>query len=244
MRGMTNWLRFSNPMAAQRRFPNPEQHQALCDNADALAKYLKLDVDPYDFGYHIPEWLGTDEEKEVEELSESDLKKFSTWILKHKLADIMHNADATTPAYLFFDSVKRLPAGSWLVHFSRSRFSSFEQGTTLDGLALSTWKKKKDTANCRTNLTLDIGLFEVVWGFALDAQRRNEDWSRTASTYGSNVVLFQTDCGVSAWHNGDEQYQAIFPLCSEYNVHSGSFDDGFVFDEQTYDSPIDAAESL
>ena len=42
--------------------------------------------------------------------------------------------------------------------------------------------------------------------------------------YGDQVMLFQTDCAVSAWHTTDNFEQVIFPLCSEYNVHRGSYD--------------------
>lgn len=244
---MMDWRRFSNPLRKE-RILNPAQHQALCANADDLASYLKSDMDPYDFSYLVYEWLGGGEDKEVEELSDAERARFSTW-LKYKRDYVMQHyggpgAAGRLPAYIFFDGVRRMPAGSWLIHFSRAEFTSFERGTTLEGLAISTWKKTKDVADCRTNLTRDIGLFDVVWGFALDVKRRF-DWSDLSRNYGPNVVIFQTDCAVSAYHTSDEQEQAIFPLCSEYNVTRAWFREGsFLYEDNWYDSPKDVIEAL
>lgn len=187
-------------------------------------------LDPYDFTHYIEEWAAgarqkrdgskrvIDQDTSAGDLSEIQLAKFKKWLLENRKGeDWVGSGDIMAPAYLYFDEVKKLPAGTWCVHFTRAdAFDVFEHGTTLDGLALSTHKREKDTVDCEKNLTDEIGSAEVVYGFAFTADERNV--LARGTKYGRNAVLFQTDAGVRAWHIGDEENQVIFPLCSEYNV--------------------------
>ena len=195
-----------------------------------LADYLDIDIDPYDFNHELLDWAKAakirkdgegrkfDDETSCHELSEKQLEAFKQWLIKnHKGEDWVSTGAIDVPAYLYFTEVKRLPVGTWCIHFTgKDPFGVFEYGTTLEGLALSTHKREKDQVDCDKNLTEDIGSAEVVYGFAFLASDR--DVLYRGQKYGRNAVLFQTDAGVRAWHIGDEEYQVIFPLCSEYNV--------------------------
>jgi hypothetical protein len=187
--------------------------------------FLKQKVDPYDFGRYIEEWasdtgvrLKDPDETTPHDLTPSQLKKFEKWIVdEEKGIDWLSTGDPFAPAYLFFDEVSKLPVGSWGIHFTEAdAFDVFDRGTTLDALALSTAKRTKDKVDCSKNLTDKIGTGEVVFGFAFTADQKNV--LSMGQKYGRNAALFQTDGAVRAWHVGDEEYQMIFPLCSEYNV--------------------------
>jgi len=131
--------------------------------------------------------------------------------------------DELTPGYVPFRGAVKQPPGSWFAHFHASRhgnFSNFDRGTTID--QLMTGSNNTDHANvadCESNLTDDIGPAEAVLGFAFSTLRYNDRqlqaWSRQ---YGSAGILFQSDCAVEAFHNGDDQYQVLFLICSEYNA--------------------------
>ncbi len=187
--------------------------------------YLKTEVDPYDFGSYLMDWAedenisGIDEETGPSDLKPAKLKKFEKWLKDtergiHWLA----SGDIYAPAYLYFNEVSKMPEGSWGIHFTRAEsFDVFDRGTVLDGLALSTHKNKKDVVDCSRNISEGIGPAEIVFGFAFPALDRNV-LHMGLNKYGRNAVLFQTDGAVRAWHVGDEEYQMIFPLCSEYNV--------------------------
>lgn len=195
-----------------------------------LASYLDIDLDPYDFTHELETWAKgakvkkdgsgrkIDMDTSAGDLSETQLEAFKQWLIKnHKGEDWVSTGAIDVPAYLYFDEVKRLPVGTWCIHFtSADAFDVFERGTTLEGLALSTHKREEDVVDCEKNLTDEIGSAEVVYGFAFLASDRNV--LQAGQKYGRNAVLFQTDAGVRAWHIGDEEYQVIFPLCSEYNV--------------------------
>lgn len=195
-----------------------------------LYQFLDIDLDPYDFTHELLNWAKTakvrkdgdgrkvDEETTAGDLSDAQREIFKKWLLEnHKGEDWVSSGDVMVPAYLYFSEVSKLPIGTWCVHFTHAdAFDVFEKGTTLDGLALSTYKREKDVVDCGKNLTQDIGTAEVVFGFAFTADMRNV--LSHGRKYGNNAVLFQTDGGVRAWHVGDEEYQVIFPLCSEYNV--------------------------
>lgn len=198
-----------------------------------LFDYLDLEVDPYDFSHAIPDWMEEEgiawespDQPMAADLTAAQLKKFEAWVVdREKDIEWVATGDVYAPAYLYFNEVSKLPAGTWCVHFtSETPFEAFDRGTTLEGLALSTHKREKDTPDCAKNLGDEIGSAEVVFGFAFEARARSPSYGRMdvmshgLSKYGHNAVLFQTDGGVRAWHVGDEEYQVIFPLCSEYNV--------------------------
>lgn len=202
---------------------------SLCLAARDLAAYLNIsEPDPYDFLYLFDDWA----EKvgyngELEDLPEDAMREFREY-MDEGIQEAYRWDPTTMPAYLWFDNAKVLPAGTWLVHFTSKYFTDFRYGTTLEGLHLSTHDSRKSQAECERNLEEDAALFEIVWSFALDAFG-SHDWHATARSYGSEVLIFRTDCAVKAWHNSDNQWQVIFPACSEYDVFTGSYDGDFRF---------------
>lgn len=202
---------------------------------DWLFDYLSPEggLDPYDFHEYIPEWMKAarirwkgEDRPMADDLKPAQLKKFKQWLIdKEKGIEWVSTGDIYAPAYLYFSEVKKLPTGTWCLHFTnRDPFDAFEYGTTLEGMALSTHKRDKDAVDCERNLSEDIGVAETIFGFAFQAlggqagMTRLDIMSYGLSKYGDNAILFQTDGGVRAWHVGDEEYQVIFPLCSEYGV--------------------------
>jgi hypothetical protein len=203
-----------------------------------LYDYLSTDVDPYDFNFAVKDWIeqegitdgGTPyvdpTDVMVDDLSPEQLKAFTAWLKKSGELDMYRREmPYESPAYLTLQAESKLPEGSWLVHFTSASFTRFERGTTLEGLHLSTWNTNKAVADCSKNLQ-DQGAFDTVFGFAFDVDRlRTMGHVMAASRrYGSRALIFQTDCAVEAYHDGDEEHQAIFPLCSEYNVHELTID--------------------
>ena len=230
--------------------PNPMQPYA--DQARELASYLNTEIDPYDFGYMLPKWSGSDQEQQVDDLSEADKARFVRWLRgsdrrASPLDDLMQEAPTDVPSYLYFNNAKPLGPKAWCVHFTKRAFSSFVYGATVEMLGLSTHFRTHPMANCRKNLEDDIGLFERVFGFAFSADklRRYGHIEDAQRKYGRGAaVLFQTDAGVEARHLTDNEDQVIFPLCSEYNVHEVSFDGSNVMidgeDDVRFDSLDDA----
>jgi|SRR5271166_387177 len=194
-----------------------------------LYDYLNIDVDPYDFNHYLPQWIEQEEidigdedpeELTVDELTEAQLKAFTHWLKNsYAISSYLESDPFDAPAYLTLHAREKLSKGSWLVHFSRESFvGGFDRGTSLRGLHLSTWRTNKELADCSRNLDEEnIGTGEVIFGFAFDVTRRNV-LSYGRHRYGSKIVIFQCDCAVDAYHDGDEEYQAIFPICSEHNV--------------------------
>lgn len=230
--------------------------QRLCKMAVDLARYLKTGFDPYDFAQEwiLEAWNTAYPEFAVDPERYEPPKEeavFERWVQDKIVPEILHSDPRFLPAYIHFDSVSVLPKGTWLVHFSRDHFFKFDRGATLENLALSTWDREKATASCKVNRYPHAGLGDLVWGFAFHSDDRNVGYT-AAKKYGDHIVLFQTDCGVSAWHHGDEEQQIIFPICSEYHVHSGSYSNGtFYFTEKSgddiefddIDGAIEAAEA-
>lgn len=204
-----------------------------------LFEYLSTDVDPYDFNFAIKDWI---EQEEItdngtpyaeptdvmpEDLSPDQLKAFTKWLKKSGELDLYtREMPFEAPAYLILHAKTKLPPGSWFMHFTDAHFDHFTQGATLDGLHLSTWKKRKDLANCSRNLSDTQGLAEVVFGFAYAAENleRMQDVDAGARKYGRNAVIFQCDCAIEAYHDGDDEFQSLFPVCAEYNLHGVSID--------------------
>lgn len=197
---------------------------------DWLHDYLDVEIDPYDFSSYLEEWVEAEGVRGVRvsfdtspgDLKPAQLKKFEKWLIDNsKGEEWVSEGDIYAPAYLYFNEIEKLPPGSWGIHFTKSRsFDAFEKGTTIEGMGLSVYKKQKDVVDCGKNLNLGndgVGPSEIVFGFAFPALQRNV-LHMGLDKYGQNAVLFQTDGAVRAWHVGDEEYQMIFPLCSEYNV--------------------------
>ena len=244
-------MRRSLYMGARGRRPgSPER---LCQIAVDLKTYLDQDIDPYDFSsdYFLEQWNEAYPDLAVDPDSGEPPKSelFAEWVRDTIVPELMRHDPTSLPGYVHFYSPRLLPKGSWLVHFSRERFDVFDRGTTFENLALSTWNKTKAEVSCDRNRYPDASLYEIVWGFAFQAGDRNVG-GVGAKKYGSNIVLFQTDCAVAAHHSGDEEYQAIFPLCSEYNRHSGLYSEGIFYfegkdgEELDFDSIDDAIEAV
>lgn len=230
---MIRQLRSARHAAHAPRHLSAAEVRAECGHIQEwLFAYLSTDVDPYDFGHLTDDWIdevGNDIPGQVlptgsypEDMTPEQLKAFTKWLKSSgKLDEALQHGGTDTPGYLTLHAKSKLPAGTWFIHFTNASFEAFDRGTTLDGIHLSTWKKRKDLAKCSTNLADDQGLYDVVFGFAFDTDNlpRKRDVIAAADKYGRNAVLFQCDCAVEAYHDGDDEDQAIFPVCSEYNLH-------------------------
>jgi hypothetical protein len=229
-----------------------------CEWTEWLKKYLSIsDPDPFDFLHAFEKWGALAGYEDVCDLDLSALSPEERADLDNLVrgeVELMWRYEPTMlPAYLAFDGPRLNGPGTWLVHFSREYFTSFDRGVTLEGLHLSTHLRHKPTVDCAQNLSPDIGPYEVVWGFALDVEGR-QNWSDMARSYGGQVLLFQTDCSVEAYHESDLQWQTIFPLCTEYNVHSGTYSGGqfwagYDYEEgdwidEAFGSPLEWAEAI
>jgi hypothetical protein len=207
-----------------------------------LFDYLSTDVDPYDFNFAIPTWIEQEgvtddgvpytEPTDVtpEDLSPEMLKAFTAWLKKSGEMELYtREMPLAAPAYLTLHAESKPQRGTWFVHFTNRDFvGGFTYGSTLDGLQLTTWKNRKDLANCANNLSKGGALAEVVFGFAfaIDDLSNWKEIRYAVKKYGKNAALFQCDCAVRAYHDGDQEHQVIFPVCSEYNLHMISIDAG------------------
>ena len=234
-------------LARRRRNPTLEP-DAL---AEQLAAYLNTDVDPYDFGhsYLFGQWLDAEMSEEMSEeearLSESltiddfeyddtAKERFTEWLKRAPKGEVsplrqeMRDEPLGVPSYLYFSDAYPLGKDAWCVHFTKRAFSAFDRGATLEMLGLSTHFKTKAVARCEANLDDGIDFSDRVFGFAFPvAELKRPQAVRDARRkYGNEAILFQTDAAVSAYHETDDERQAIFPLCSERNVHEVSFQAG------------------
>jgi hypothetical protein len=206
--------------------------RANYDIQGALIDYLSH-IDPWDFyddyfGSFVEE-TGVEDYKKAEDVPPDVMKQFVEWIRHSDIPSRwMMDDPMNSPAYLWLADARRMPKGSWLVHFTggcrdldnlNCVIRSLTRGSTVHGLHMTTHKTEKETADCSANLTDKIGLYETVWGFAFDAR---DDWGRLYGKgrldYGRNALVFQCDYGVHTYHVTDEFHQVIFPLCSEYNA--------------------------
>jgi GNAT superfamily N-acetyltransferase len=187
-----------------------------------LKEYLDQDVDYYDYGWLTDEWSDGEFDEGYENLPEDKKKEFEKYVDEY----IQQNdLGLEAPAYRYFGNTEVLPEGTWLIHFTSKNFSSFKYGATLETLAMSTHFNKQE-ASCPENVSDNIGLYEVIWAFAMDASDSWRDIRSASSQYGRNFVLFKTDCAVKSFHVTDNQWQCIFPICSEYSVFTGSVSGG------------------
>lgn len=189
-----------------------------------LYEYLEITIDPYDMPHHFLEQWGREvgldigDDDHVDALTPDQLKAYEEWLIQHDKGIMLVQDDpAGAPAYLTLMWPKKLPKGTWAIHFTDGEpFDAFTQGATIPRLALSTWWKDKERARCPENISDKLGTYEYVYVFSFDALDRAV--INRGSKYGKNAVLFQTDAAVKAYHSGDEEYQVILPACSEYNV--------------------------
>lgn len=171
---------------------------------------------------------------DVDEWTDEQRSGYAAWLRgdgsAHGIGIFMQDDPTDVPAAYHFSDTRRLPKGTWLIHHSRERFSSFDRGATFENLALSTWNRKKPMAGPK-NLDDEIGLFERVYAFAFepshdpyvgrDGRPMEARVVRGPSEgYGPYMTLFQTDAAVEAYHDGDMGWQAVFPVGTEYNMHA------------------------
>lgn len=196
-----------------------------------LFDYLSIDLDPYDFPHHyLEEWaleagIEIGEDDLASDLMPEQLEAYEKWLRDGNKGErwVAEDPYGSAP-YLTLSEAVRMPIGTWAIHFTRGEpFEAFEKGADLFGLQLSTWRKEKEAVNCEENLNPDESPYGTRWSFAFEARRNPRGWmmdilSYGKHKYGDNAVLFQTDGAVRVWHAGDEEYQLIFPACSEYNV--------------------------
>ena len=213
-----------------------------------LFSYLSTDLDIYDFGMFLNEFLGDDDEHQVEDLTDAQRLAFVKWLKdEEKPSQWLMEDPVMAPSYLMLHAREKLPEGTWLMHFSRKRFKFFEYGSPIAGLHLSTHLVKKAKVDCKRNL--EDGLFGALFGFAFepDYAYARGHWR---DTFGDYVVLFQCDDAVLCDHDTDQDsHQVVFPLCSEYNEHSFSLEGGLLGEledgEQIlFDSPEDAIDYI
>lgn len=206
---------------------------------DWLFGYLSdNELDPHDApSNYLEEWAeetGQDlpEDALAQDLSDEDLAAYREWLVNNqKGAHFVEHDPFEAPAYLMLDDPKKMPPGTWCVHFTNAApFHAFDRGATLQGLHLSTWRKEKTFVDCKKNLDWDnVGIYDVVFGFAFTANSVSKSslFERARRKYGRNAILFQVDCGVEAYHHGDEERQVIWPLCAEKNLVAFDMIDGF-----------------
>lgn len=171
----------------------------------------------------------------VEDLTPEQLHEYAKWLRHEGIGLEIKDDPFNVPPAFFFVNPRPLPPGTWLVHHTDMDFEQFGQGSTLEGLHLSTWKKRKDVARKSGdgNLGDELGVFERVYAFAYEIDddpsiaRDGRPRRVMKHKYGQKLLLFQSDAAVSAWHIGDDEQQAIFPVGSEYNLRRIYPEDGY-----------------
>lgn len=197
-----------------------------------LLSYLEIDIDPYDFPHYMLEEWGEENDVKIgdedfaSDLTPDQLKSYEKWLKdRDKAIEYLERDPASAPAYLTLRWPKKLPKGTWGIHYTKEpSIDAFRFGATIPKLALSTWWEKKDEAQCPENLSDELGSYEYVYSFAFPVEGKGSVSPSYGLKYGRNAVIFQTDAALLAYHDGDEEWQMIFPACSEYNVVPVSLD--------------------
>jgi hypothetical protein len=210
--------------------------------ADFMVKYLNTkEPDPFDFRFLLPDWVddedvqGVDEDAAVEDLKPKLLRQFAAWLKgddgEHAIRKAMQNEPEMVPDYIVMRDARRLPAGSWCLHYTgRNPFSSFKYGARLGAPLWYTGTDNPSAARaaCPDNLSERGGIFDVVFGFAFPVTSDIHSFY----AYGQNAVLFRSDLAIRCYHEMDEETQVVFPICSEYDAipiyHSNSRGGGTV----------------
>jgi hypothetical protein len=194
--------------------------------ADFMVKYLNTkEPIPFHFQFLLSDWVdeedvqGVDEDTSVEDLKPKLLRQFAAWLKgsdgERAIGKAMRNEPEMVPDYIVMQGARRLPAGSWCLHYTRrDPFSSFEYGARLGTPLWYTGggNQRAARAACPGNLSERGGIFDVVFGFAFSARQGR------FSGYGDNAVLFRSDVAIECYHAGDEYDQVVFPICSEYDA--------------------------
>lgn len=238
-----------------------------------LADYLNQEPgdDPHDYGWLIGDFLEEQERDLPEGLDPVDdsyeLAEYLDPLLRAQPAlkrawmeyvhRYGHEYRDEVPPYAVFLQAKVAKPGGWYWHFNHhGMLSKFERGATLDELGFTHDRNSRGNGeratriNCARNVSGELGRAETVFGFAVaDDQYRERGLRAVAKQYGRYGMLFQTDCAVRAYHTGDEQEQAIFLTCSEYNMVGFSIADydgtlWSAFGDMEEEQEFDTFESL
>lgn len=186
---------------------------------------------PDDFNHLVSDWASDAGIEDVEpgttasELTRDERTAFTKWLRSPKasaaIIQWVRDEPTALPPYAYFSEPSRVDSETWLLHFtSKSPFTQFNRGATYENLALTKHRPAaaSTAVDCKKNLSEDATSFEaVVFGFAVAPQGRFP-FREMARLYGRNGVLFRSSLAVRAFHNGDEDWQVIFPLCSERDV--------------------------
>lgn len=191
-------------------------------------------VDGWDFDWLIPYYFKSlgKEPIDVDDRSiwledKNNKQAFESWIVDTPdvIPYLKEHVPNSIPAYCIFENPTALSAGSWLIHHSNSDFYTFDRGALWEYIAYSNLVRQLARPTSK-NLDDGISLYERVYGFAFTPEHneciRGEGIFRcpiNGPKYGRNILLFQSYAAVEAYHSGDEEYQVIFPIGSEYNVH-------------------------
>lgn len=100
----------------------------------------------------------------------------------------------------FFEDPKVLPKNTWLIHFTKADPTSILKrgfyGASLQHLGLTKGGGKREPGN---------------YALAYDLNDFDED-DDLNSMYGYNLILFQSNIAVKAYHRGDDEDQVIFDV--------------------------------
>lgn len=199
-------------MTSRRRSPD---EPSLDDRLSQLADYLRTEVDPYDFGWLLPEYVaasgshapGLDPEAPEEFLSTEQgqrlVRGFEAWLMGVVFTRRDVVDDPYSPAYLAFGNVSGPTAAEeWLVHFSDDADDiashGFRYGQPDERLLALT-----------THFTDAVRRREPGWNFGFEAGSPEAYVASRRSKYGRHAVLFRAR-HVLAMHYGDMERQAIF----------------------------------
>ena len=192
---------------------------------DELLHILNEPVNAYDFWPYLAEYaeeVGFDQ-GDPYAIADDEAKadEFMVWVEDNNVLERWLRDDPSdVPPKFFFSDAKALPKGTWLVHHSRSNLSEFDRGSTYERLGLSTHFTTKSKVGPK-NTDDEIGIGERVYVFGFRPEN-DPAISRfglpLSSQYGDKWYLLRTDAAVEAYHDGDQQTQAIFPAGSEYDL--------------------------
>jgi GNAT superfamily N-acetyltransferase len=195
--------------------PNPRKTGPGVERYEELRDYLSTDMDPWNFSYLLPDFYAAEGEDTPEAFDPDDPAEFLTtpegqaveprfkaWLLGRG-DRLVRDEGAYTPAYLLFDGKGHLlPDDTWLVHFTDAPDAIASAGFAYghpdrETLGLTTWFTEAKRRR------------EQGWNFALRALSGDATMAAAKGSYGRHAVLFQS-AALEIFHNGDNQWQAIF----------------------------------
>jgi len=180
-----------------------------------LNRYLRKGYDPYDYIYHVKQFLEytdrrTPDEEELDDeyeigyewldkASPEELEEFKNFV--EEVVRSQPHRDILGPPYEHVD-YEKLIKPTWLIHFTddpweivRHGFIYGHEGT--EGLHLTTYKSEE--ARYR----------QSGWNFSFQAETGHANRAAYERKYGDHAVIFW-GAGVQVFHYGDEENQVIF----------------------------------